>query len=98
MRQLGPIVGIPTGVVRSVKPQFTVGHRIVPQLVRHDCPRRAVIPGQQVLEETRCGVCISALLQQYINNFAVLVDGSLQVPLPASDSNEDLINKKKVSS
>ena len=48
-----------------------------------------MIPGQQALEETLCGASISALLQQHIDNFAILIDRPPQIPLLASDSNED---------
>lgn len=55
------------------------------------------MPGQQALEETLCSVRISALLQQHIDNFAILVDRPPQVSLLTSDSSKDLIDNGGVA-
>jgi hypothetical protein len=44
------------------------------------------------IEEIRGGR-VSALLQQHIDDFAVLVDRSPQVPLLAPNPGEDLVNE-----
>ena len=40
---------------------------------------------------------IPALLEQHIDDLTILVDRPPQVPLLASDSNEDLINEERVA-
>ena len=54
MRQLGPVVGVPTGVVHGAR-------------------------------------------QQHVDDLTVLVDGPPQVPLPASDPDEDLVHEDGVA-
>jgi len=75
MRQLGPVVGVPTGVVRSSRQQRAKGHRVTPQLVRHDRPRLATEVCQHVPEEEPGGSRVPPLLQQHVDDFTVLVDG-----------------------
>jgi hypothetical protein len=52
---------------------------------------------KQASEESIGGLCISSLLEQHINDLIILVDRPPQVPLLASDSNEDLINEERVA-
>jgi hypothetical protein len=76
MRQLGPVVRVPTGVVRSSRQQLAVGYRVASQLVRHD--RSRLMPeGREHSPEESSGRCrVSPLLEQYVDDLTVLVNGS----------------------
>jgi hypothetical protein len=63
MRQLNPIIRVPTGVVRSAPQQLAVGHSITPQFVCHDRSRLAAEAREQVPEETPGGCRVSSFLE-----------------------------------
>ena len=53
--------------------------------------------GKQASEESLSGLRIPSLLEQHINDIAILVDRPPPIPLPASDSNEHLVNEECVA-
>jgi len=61
MRQLSPIVRVPTSVVRSARQQLAVGHCMTSQLVRHYRSRFAVEARVRVPEEAPGGCRVSSL-------------------------------------
>ena len=83
MRQLGPIVRVSTGVVRSAWQQRAAGNRVTSQFVCHDRSRLATETREQVPEEAPGGRRVPSLLEQYLDNFTVLIHGTPRVPLPA---------------
>ena len=76
MRQLGPVVGIATGVVQGARQHLATGHRITAQLVRHDRPRLMTEARHQVPEEALGGCRVASLLEQDVDDLTVLVDGA----------------------
>lgn len=97
MRQLGTIVRVLTGVVRSARQQLAAGHRIASQPVRHDRPRLTTEAREQVSEEAPSGRCVPPLLEQDVDDLAILVDGPPQVPVLAPDPDEDLVHEDRVA-
>jgi hypothetical protein len=79
--------------VRGARQQLAAGHRVTPQLVRHDRPRLATVVCQHVPEEAPGGGRVPPRLQQHVDDLAVLVDGPPQIALPPSDPDEDLVNE-----
>ena len=75
MRQLGPIVRVPTGIVRSVRQQLAAGHRITSQLVRHYSSWLTTEAPEQVPEEAFGRCRVPSLLEQYVDDLTVLGDG-----------------------
>jgi hypothetical protein len=63
-------------VVNRLWDQFPVRHVIASQFIRDDLPALASMFTKQTFKEALCGLCISPLLQGYINYFTVLVNGS----------------------
>jgi len=76
MRQLGPIVGVLAGFVRSARQQLAVGYRVASQLVRHDRSRLMPAAREHAPEESSGRCSVSPLLEQYVDDFTVLVNGS----------------------
>jgi hypothetical protein len=95
--EFDPIVRVSRSVVDRFWDEFPPRDRVAPQLVRHDRPGLSPMAGKQASEESLGGLRISSLLEQHINDLTILVDRPPQVPLLASDSNEDLINEERVA-
>jgi hypothetical protein len=56
-----------------------------------------MMPARKSLEKALRGVRVSELLQQNIDDFAVLVDGSPQASLRVSNPDEDRVNEERVA-
>ena len=97
MRQLGPIVRVPTGIVRSAGQQLTVGHCITSQFVRHDRSRLAAQAREQAPKEAPGGCRVSSFLKQYVDDFTILVHGPAQVPLLASYPDKNFVQEEAVT-
>ena len=91
MRVLGPIVQISALSVLNAGKQLTLSDAIAPQLVGHDHPRYILQTLQKPLEEALRGVGIAPGLNEDVEHDAILIDGTPEIVLHASDSDEDLV-------
>ncbi len=71
--------------------QLTLSDVIAPQLVGHDHPRYILQTLQKPLEEALRGVGIAPGLNEDVEHDAILIDGTPEIVLHASDSDEDLV-------
>jgi hypothetical protein len=76
---------------------FPMSDRIAAQLIRHNHPGLTAMALQQPPKEALRSRSISLGLQIYINNFAILVNGSPQVMLFATNLHKDFINVEGVT-
>ena len=97
MRLLCPIILILFSAVDHFGHQLPVSNSIAAKLVSHDLPGLAAVTPQQPIEEALCRYTIPFCLQEYINNFPVLVDGPPQVMLLSIDLYEDFIDVKSIA-
>jgi hypothetical protein len=74
-----------------------MSHTVASQLVRHDLAGLIPVTFEQSFEEALGGLTISARLQEYINHFAVLIDGTPKIVLLALDLHEHLIEEKRIA-
>ena len=93
--EFDPIVRVPRGLVDRIGDEFPPGDGVPAQPVRHDLAWLTL--SQQSLDEALCSVRVSSLLEQHVDDFAVLVDGPPQVPLLTSDPDEDLVQVESVA-
>ena len=97
MRLLGAIVLILLGTVNCLGYQFSMGYAITPQFISHDLPGLTATRSQQASEEELCCCAIAPGLQEYINNFTILIDGPPQAMLLAVDPYEYLIDVESIA-
>jgi hypothetical protein len=62
MRLLSPIVRVSRCIVDYIRHQFSMGHTVASQFVRHDVPGLATTTLHKPLEEALCCSAISASL------------------------------------
>jgi hypothetical protein len=93
VRQLGPVVRVPTGIVGSRWQQPAAGYRVACEPVRHDRPRLTAEARQYVPEEAPGRRRVPPLLEQQVDHPTVLIDGPPQVPVLAPDPDEDLVHE-----
>jgi hypothetical protein len=62
MRLLSPIVRVSRCIVDYIRHQFSMGHTVASQFVRHDIPGLATTTPHKPLEEALCCSAISASL------------------------------------
>jgi hypothetical protein len=70
---------------------------IASQLIRHDLMWLIPVTFEPSCEEALGGLFISAYLQEYINDFAILIDGAPQIQLLGLNFNEDLVDEKRIA-
>jgi hypothetical protein len=70
---------------------------ITPQLIRHDLPGLAAVVPYQSLEESLRRCSVTAGLQEYINDFPILIHSPPQVMLLAVDLHEHFINVEGIA-
>ena len=93
--EFDPIVRVPRGLVDRIGDEFPPGDGVTAQPVRHDLAWLTL--SQQSLDEALCSIRVSSLLEQHVDDFAVLVDGPPQVPPLTSDPDEDLVQVESVA-
>jgi hypothetical protein len=91
MRVLSPIVQISALSMLDAGKQLTLSDAIAPQLVGHDHPRYVLQTLQKPLEEALRGGGIAPGLNEDLEHHAILIDGTPEIVLHASDSDENLV-------
>jgi hypothetical protein len=76
--------------VLHAEKQLTLSDAIAPHLVGHNHPRYILQTPQKLLEEALRGVGITPGLNEDVEHNAILIDGTPEIVLHASDSDEDL--------
>ncbi len=92
MRVLRPIVQMSALSVLDAAKQLTLSDAVAPQLVGHDHPRYILQTLQKLLEEALRGVRIAPGLNEDVEHNAILIDGTPEMVLHASNSDEDLVH------
>ena len=72
--------------------QLTLSDAMAPQLLGHDHPRYILQTLQKLFEEALQGVGIATGLNEDVEHNALLIDGTPEIVLHASDSDEDLVH------
>ena len=67
------------------------------QLIRYDLTWLIPVTFEQSSEEALGGLAISACLQEYINDFAILIDRAPQILLLTLDLHEHLVEEKRIA-
>ena len=91
MRVLGPIVQISALSVLDAGKQLTLSDAIAPQRVGHDHPGYILQTLQKLLAEALRGVGIAPGLNEDVEHNALPIDGTPEILLHASDSDEDFV-------
>jgi hypothetical protein len=78
--------------VLHAEKQLTLSDAIAPHLVGHNHPRYILQTPQKLLEEALRGVGIVPGLNEDVEHNAILIDGTPEIALHASDSDEDLVH------
>jgi len=76
MGKFCPVTGILRCVVNRIRDQFSMRDAITSQLVGHNLPRLTLMPIEQALEKTFCGLAITPVLEIHINHFTILVNSA----------------------
>jgi hypothetical protein len=76
--------------------QHAMSYAVASQLVRHDLTWLIPVTFEQSSEEALGCLPISACLQEYINDSAVLIHGTPQILLLALDLHEPLVEEKRI--
>jgi hypothetical protein len=92
MRVLGPIVQISALSVLDAAKQLTLSDAMAPQRVGHDHPGYILQTLQKLLAEALRGVGIAPGLNEDVEHNALPIDGTPEILLHASDSDEDLVH------
>jgi hypothetical protein len=74
-----------------------MSHTVASQLVRHDLAWLTPVTFKQSFEEALGGLPISARLQEYINDFAILVERAPKIVLLALNFDEHLVEEKRIA-
>ncbi len=85
VRLLCAIILILFGAVDHIWHQLTMRHSIASQFIGDNLPGLTTATPYQPPEEPLCSGTVSICLQEYINNFAILVHGPPQIMLLAVD-------------
>jgi hypothetical protein len=70
---------------------------VASQLVRHDLAGLISVTFEQSFEEALGGLPVSACLQEDINDFAILIDGTPKIVLLALDFHAHLVEVKRIA-
>lgn len=97
MRLLCPIVPVSLCIVDYIRHQFSMGHTVASQFVRHDVPGLATTTPHEPLEEALCCSAVSAGLQIDIDHFSILIHRPPQILLLTIDLHEDLIDVERIA-
>ena len=97
MRHFSPIVGILPRVVGHGRHDTPVRCRVAPQLVRHQLPRFASLPLEELAKEPFGRVGISMFLNEDVDHIPILVHGPPEIVPLALDVHEDFIQVPHVS-
>jgi hypothetical protein len=91
MRNLGPIVGILSGIVGNARQDRSTGSSIALQLVGDDPEWLLALTAQQSAKEPLGCTLIAARLQQNIDDITILIHGTPKIMLLAADSDEEFV-------
>jgi hypothetical protein len=91
MRHFSPIIGMPSRVVGHGRHDTPVRCRVAPQLVRHQLPRFAALPLQELAKEPFGRAGISMLLNEDVDHISILVDSPPEIVTPAPDVDEEFV-------
>ena len=76
MRLLSTIVIALLGTVDHLRNQFSMSYSVTTQLIRHDLPGRTAMVSYQAVEEALSCSTITSGLEEYINDFYILIDSA----------------------
>ena len=91
MRDFSSIVGVSLHSVSHVTEDGSYGSAVASQFVGNDPQWFGTLAAQEPSKESFCGALITMRLDQYVDHGAVLIHGTPQILLLATDSNEHLI-------
>jgi hypothetical protein len=77
--------------------QFPASDTVAPQLVRYYFSGFITMRIQQSFEKTFGGLAVASPLQEDVDDFSVLIDGSPQVVLPTINLHENFIDIESVT-
>ena len=97
MRKLSRIIGVSRCVMNRIGNQFSVRDTVASQFIRHDLPRFITMRIQQSFEKTFGGLAVASPLQEDVDDFSVLIDGSPQVVLLTINLHEYFIDIEGVT-
>ena len=97
MRHFSPIVGILSRVVGHERHDTPVRCRVAPELVRHQPPRFASLPLQELAKEPFGRVGTSMFLNEDVDHIPILVHGPPEIVPLALNVHEDFIQVPHVS-
>ena len=92
MRNLRSIVGVPIGNVNDVGHDPPTRGWIAFQFVGHQPTGTTTLPSHKLIEESYCGFGIAPLLDEYVDDVAVLVNGAIEMMLFSTNANEHLVH------
>ena len=70
---------------------------VAAEFVRHEQARLAALPAYKLTKETLCRSTIATSLHENIDHVTILIDGTPQILLPATDLHEDLVEMPRVA-
>ena len=76
MRKLGAVVGILGCIMDRIRDQLPMRNAIASQLVRHDLPGFPTMRVEQTSEQALSGLAVATTLQEFINDFSILIDSA----------------------
>ncbi len=97
VRDFGAIVLVLLGAVNDGRHHRPVRGAIASQLVCDKPSRHATLPLQQFAEEAFEGFPITATLDENIDHFTILINGTPEILALASDRDEDLVQVPRVA-
>ena len=97
MRLLCSIVLILFSAVDRLGDQLSMSYAIASQFIGDNLPGLTTATPYQPPEEPLCSGTVSLCLQEYINNFAILVHGPPQIMLLAVYLHKDLIYEESIA-
>jgi hypothetical protein len=74
-----------------------MSNAVASQLIRYDATWLIPVTSEQSSEEALSGLPIFACRQEYINDFAILIDRAPQIPLLTLDLHEHLVEEKRIA-
>jgi hypothetical protein len=77
--------------------QFPKSHPVASQLICDDLTWLSPVTFEPLAEEGLGGLPIWACLQEYINDFAILIDRAPQILLLTLDIHEHLVEEKRIA-
>ena len=89
---LYPIIGIAIGNANDIRHDPPTRSGIASQLVCHQPPGTTTLPFQELTEESYRGISTPPLLDEYVDDVAVLVDRTIEIMLLPPNTNEQLVH------